>query len=122
MHEESDNGVEYLNFFNKIIRELLVVNVKIDEEDNALILLSSLSKLYDHIVTTILYEKETLFLEEVTTILLSNKIRKKPNRDEQEGLGLVVMGRKGRRGKKSSGSSKVCHLSPGRSKKDCKHQ
>ena len=34
--------LEYLNFFNKIINELLAVDVKIDEEDKALILLSSL--------------------------------------------------------------------------------
>ena len=63
--------LEHLNFFNKVISELLAVNVKIDEEDKALILLSSLSESYDHIVTTILYGKETLILEEVmpTTLI-----------------------------------------------------
>ena len=34
--------LEYLDFFNKIISELLAVDVKIDEKDKALILLSSL--------------------------------------------------------------------------------
>jgi len=34
--------LEHLNFFNKIINELLAVDVKIDEEDKVLILLSSL--------------------------------------------------------------------------------
>jgi len=38
--------------------------------------------------------KETFILEEVTSILLSNEIRKRPNQVEQEGSGLVVMGRK----------------------------
>jgi len=33
--------LEHLNFFNKIISEFLTINVKIDEEDKALILLSS---------------------------------------------------------------------------------
>jgi len=33
--------LEHLNFLNKIINELLAIDVKIDEEDNALILLSS---------------------------------------------------------------------------------
>ena len=69
----------YLNFFNKIISELLAVNVKIDEEDKALILLSSLPESYDYIVSTMLYGKETLILEEVTSTLLSNEIRKRPN-------------------------------------------
>jgi len=31
--------LEHLNFFNKVISELLTVDVKIDEEDKALILL-----------------------------------------------------------------------------------
>jgi len=35
--------LEHLNFFNKVINELLTVDIKIDEEDKVLILLSSLS-------------------------------------------------------------------------------
>ena len=35
--------LKYLNFFNKIINERLTVDVKIDEEDKVLILLSWLS-------------------------------------------------------------------------------
>ena len=46
--------LEHLNFFNKVIIELLAVDVKIDEEDKALILLSSLPESYDDIVTTML--------------------------------------------------------------------
>jgi len=87
--------LEYLNFFNKI--ELLVVDVKIDEEDKASILLSSLPESYDHIITTMLYSKGTLVLEEFTSTLLSNEIRKKSNQVEQECSGLVVIGRKGRK-------------------------
>jgi len=73
----------HLKFFNKIIRELLPVDVKIDEEDKTLILLSSLPQSYDDIVTTILYGKETLILKDVTSTLLSNEIRKRPNQEEQ---------------------------------------
>jgi len=39
--------LEHLNFFNKIISEFLTVDVKIDEEDKALILLSSPLQSYD---------------------------------------------------------------------------
>jgi len=75
--------LEHLNFFNKI-SELLVVDVKIDKKDKALILLDLLSKSYNHSITTILYRKKTLILE-ITTTLLSNEIRKMSNKNEQEG-------------------------------------
>ena len=51
--------LENLNFFCKVISKLLVVDVKIDKEDKVLILLNSLPESYDHIVTTMLYGKET---------------------------------------------------------------
>ena len=70
--------LEHLNFFNKVINELLAVDVKIDEENKALILLSSLLESYDQIVTTMLYSKKTLILKEVTSTLLSNEISKRP--------------------------------------------
>ena len=71
-----------------------------------------------------LYGKKTLIFEEVTVTLLSNEIRKILNQEEQEGLGLVIMGRKERgEGKKSLGSSKACHFCQreGHWKKDYKH-
>jgi len=83
--------------------------VKFDEKDKASILLSSLHG-HDHIVTTMLYKKETFFLE-VTTTLLSSKIKKKPIQEEQEGSGLAVTRRKERgEGKEGSGSSNACHF------------
>ena len=54
--------LEYLNFFNKVINELLTVDIKINEEDKTLILLSSLPESYDHNVTIIFYGKKTLIL------------------------------------------------------------
>jgi len=50
--------LEHLNFFNKVISEFKAVDVKIDEEDKELILLSSLSESYDNIVITILYVRK----------------------------------------------------------------
>ena len=76
MHEGRDIGVEASKFFNKIINELLTVNIKIDKEEKALILLSSLPQSYDHIITIILYSKETLILEEVTSISYLMRSRK----------------------------------------------
>jgi len=124
-HEGRDSGVEHLNFFNKVISDLLTVNVKIDEEDKALILLSLISQSYDHIVTSILYGKKNRILEEVTSTLISNEIRKRQNQEEQEGSSLVVTGRKGRReGRRGPGSSKACHFYYRESywKNNCNHQ
>jgi len=121
---EGTTVLEHLNFFSKVIRELLAVDVKIDEEDKALILLSSLPESYNHIITTMLYDKETLILEEVTSTLLSNEIRKTPNQEEQTRSSLEVTGRKGRgEVKKDPGSSKACHFcqKKGHWKNNCKH-
>ena len=85
--------LEHLNFFDKVINEFLAIDVKINEKDKALILLSPLSQSYDHIITTILYGKETLILKEVLSTLLSNEIRKISNQEEQIRSDLVVTGR-----------------------------
>jgi len=54
-------------------------------------------------------------LEEVTSTLLSNEIRKRPNQEEQEKSGLMVMGKKRMgEGRKGSGSSKECHFCHGK--------
>ena len=83
---EGTTVLEHLNFFNKVISELLAVDDKIDKEDKALILLSSVQQSYDHIVVTKLYSKKTLILEEVMSTRLSNEIRKyqiKKSRQDQ---------------------------------------
>ena len=54
-----------------------------------MILLSSLSQSYDHIITNMLYSKKTLILEVMST-LLYNKIRKRSNQEEQTGSSLVA--------------------------------
>jgi len=83
---------ESLNFFNKIISELRPVDVKLDEEDNVLILLSSLSELYcNHHAL----RKENSHLGEAYDNSVNKWIRKRPNLNEREGSDLVVMGSKG---------------------------
>jgi hypothetical protein len=52
--------LEHLNKFNMLKTQLLNFGVKIKEEDKVILLLASLPPLYDHLVTTLLYEKDTL--------------------------------------------------------------
>ncbi len=51
---------KHLNTFNKIIVNLLDINIKVDEDDKTLIFLTSLPSSYNHLVTVILYGKQTL--------------------------------------------------------------
>jgi hypothetical protein len=84
--EENTDLLEHLNKFNMLNTQLLNFGVKIEEEDKAILLLASLPSSYDHLVTTLLYGKETLAFEEVTGSLLSHETRRKPVNDQADGL------------------------------------
>ena len=86
--------LEHLNFFNRVINELVAVDIKVNDEDKMLILWFQSHMII--IITTMLYGKNTLIIEEVTTTMLWKELRKWPNQDEQDtgsGLGLVVIDR-----------------------------
>lgn len=51
--------LEHLNEFNKIIMQLLSLEIKMEEEDEALLFLSSLLPLYEHLIMTLMYGKDT---------------------------------------------------------------
>ena len=51
-------SILHLNAFNRILSDLLALEVKL-EEDKVLLLLSSLPSSYDHLAITIMYSKET---------------------------------------------------------------
>ena len=52
---------QHINVFNQIISDLKRVDVKFEDEDNALMLLNSLpaSSTYENLVTTLMWGKET---------------------------------------------------------------
>ena len=64
--------LQHLNVLDKILADLLALEVKLEEEDKALLLLSSLPSSYDHLATTIMYGKKTLELENVRQMLQNN--------------------------------------------------
>ena len=70
---------EHLNHFQKIFTDLLNVGEKIEEKIRALVLLASLSPLYESLVTALLMEKSTIKMDEVTMVTLQNKILGREN-------------------------------------------
>ena len=67
--EEMDIG-DHINKFNKCVTQLLSVEVKIDKEDQVIILFASLPKSYETVVTMLLVGKTTLIVDKVSTTLL----------------------------------------------------
>src|SRR3954466_7974382 len=118
--------LQHLNLFNKIVSDLLALEVKLEEGDKALLLLGSLPPSYDHLVTTIMYGKETLELEDVRVVLINNEIMKKTDTTE-EASGLVTKKGRGRsrsrgpKGDKESSNLGNCYYckKPGHFKRDC---
>ena len=72
LYSHSDKGtlaLHHLNVFNKILSDLLAVEVKLEEKDNTLLLLSFLPSSYDHLMNTIMCRKEILKLEDARQML-----------------------------------------------------
>ena len=98
---------QHINVFNQIISDLNQVDVKFEEEDMALILLNSLPETYNNLATTLMGGKETLELEEITSVLLSFNQRKKVSDGSSQGEGLMAKGNQEcRRNKSRSESSR----------------
>ena len=101
--QESTPILQYLNAFNRILSDLLALEVKLEEENKPLLLFSSLPSSYDYLTTTIMYDKETLELENIRQMLKNNELMKKTD-FTKEASELVVKGQ--RRRSKSRGLKK----------------
>jgi hypothetical protein len=132
---------EHLDQLNSILMDLKNLEVKIEDEDAALILLVSLPPSYENFVSSFTVGRETVTLEEVRAGLHSNELRKKASAgtstSESSGVGLSAghrdeRGRSDKKGKgKWRGRSKsrgrgpnpkdICHRckEPGHWQRDC---
>lgn len=72
-----------------------------EDEDKALLLLASLPTSFDHLVTTLMYKKETRVLEEVTSALLSH-IKMKQDGDGSQADRFTVKSKSSNRGRSRS--------------------
>ncbi|GJV02743.1 hypothetical protein Tco_1336312 [Tanacetum coccineum] len=107
---------DHIDEFNKLILDLANIDIEIEDEDQTLILLTSLSSSYKNFVKTLLYGRESLTIEDVLATLNSKELKKRTEGIKEEtGDGLHVRGRLGHSDghlkgdypmKKSSGSVK----------------
>ncbi|GJZ73096.1 retrovirus-related pol polyprotein from transposon TNT 1-94 [Tanacetum coccineum] len=88
---------EHIDEFNKIVLDLANIEVKFEDEDLALLLLTSLPASYEHFVDTLLYGREALTLDDVMATLNSKEIKERSKAKGDAGEGLYVRGRTDRR-------------------------
>ncbi|GJR92044.1 hypothetical protein Tco_0216055 [Tanacetum coccineum] len=93
---------EHIDEFNKIILDLANIEVKLEDEDLALLLLTSLPASYEHFVDTLLYGQEEFIFEDVMATLISKEIKERYKAKGDDGEGLYVSGRTGRRDSRQS--------------------
>ena len=99
--KEGSDLLEHLNTFNMLNTQLSSFGVNYEDEDKALLLLASLPTSFDYLVTTLMYGKETIVLEEVTSALLSH-IKMKQDSDGSQADGLIVKFESSNRGRSRS--------------------
>ncbi|GJY58738.1 retrovirus-related pol polyprotein from transposon TNT 1-94 [Tanacetum coccineum] len=93
---------EHIDEFNKIVLDLANIEVKFEDEDLALLLLTFLPASYEHFVDTLLYGREALTLEDVMATLNSKEIKERSKAKRDDGEGLYVRGRIDRRDSRHS--------------------
>nr|GEU83791.1 retrotransposon protein, putative, Ty1-copia subclass [Tanacetum cinerariifolium] len=76
---------EHIDEFNKIVLDLANIEVKIEDEDLALLLPTSLPASYEHFVDTLRYGQEALTLEDVMATLNSKKIKERSKAKGDDG-------------------------------------
>ena len=93
---------EYLSYFLKILIDLFSVGEKVEEKIRILILLASLLSLYKSLMTTLLVGKNTIKMDEVTTVILQNEVLKRENpASSLGGSSSLVVSRRARGGRRS---------------------
>ena len=101
---------EHLEQLNTLLLELRNIDVKIEDEDAALILLVSLPMSFENFVQSFIVGKDTVSLEEVRSALHSRELRHKANgtSTDIQPSGLFTSSGKGRKngGKKNKPMSK----------------
>jgi len=85
---------DHLDEFNKILMDLKNIDVQVDDEDQALILLYSIPDLFNNFVNSTLYDRDTISLADIKSTLNSMELRTRLNEkcSNNQAEGLFVKG------------------------------
>ncbi|GJX90511.1 retrovirus-related pol polyprotein from transposon TNT 1-94 [Tanacetum coccineum] len=97
---------DHIDVFNKLILDLANIDIGIEDEDQALMLLTSLPSSYENFVETLLYGRKSLTMEDILATLNSRVLKKRTEGTKEEtGDGLYVRGRSDLSGEAHFGGS-----------------
>ncbi|GJY52057.1 hypothetical protein Tco_0442904 [Tanacetum coccineum] len=103
---------DHIDEFNKLILDLANIDIEIEDEDQALMLLTSLTSSYENLMETLLYRRESLTMEDV---LATRNSRESDYSGKAHSGGSSQFKSKGGTGKLKFF---ICH-SEGHMKRDC---
>ncbi|GJY59728.1 zinc finger, CCHC-type containing protein [Tanacetum coccineum] len=111
---------DHIDEFNKLILDLANIDIEIEDEDQALMLLTSLPSSYENFVETLLYGSESLTMKDFLVTMNSRELKKRTEGTKEEtGDGLYVRGRSDHSGKVHSGGSSPFKSRGGTAKLKC---
>ena len=97
----------HLDEFNRVILNLKNIDCKVDDEDQALIMLCSLPTSFEHFVDTMLYGsgRDTISINDVKDALNSKELKKRASENwgDNQAEGLVARDRSNEKGSSSNG-------------------
>ncbi|GKC72814.1 hypothetical protein Tco_1118697 [Tanacetum coccineum] len=96
---------EHIDKFHKLVGDLVAIDTVISNEDQALLLLTSLPSSYDNFMDTLLFGRDILKLEDVLVTLNYRELQKMTEAEGDSGKGLYVRGRYSQRDMKQGKGS-----------------
>lgn len=105
---EGTNFFDHLSVLKGIMIELEAIWVKIEDNGKMLRLLWSLPTSYNHLLPTLIYEKETMNLEEVISTLLSEERKLSGESNETSNDSTLTIGNWKKHNSKKKGVYWVC--------------
>ena len=69
---EGADLAQHINMFNQVISDMLRIDIKFNDEDKAMMLLTLLPASYKHLVTTLCWGKENLEFKEISRALMDH--------------------------------------------------